>query len=89
MIFNLSGIALEFLRETLHNTTQKRPHNAEVAELVDAHDSGSCIRKDVEVRVFSSALAPRERDSLPVKGNEAARLLRHGKWVSPVVAPCG
>ncbi len=29
--------------------------NAEVAELVDAHDSGSCIRKNVEVRVFSSA----------------------------------
>ena len=28
---------------------------AEVAELVDAHDSGSCVRKDVEVRVFSSA----------------------------------
>ena len=28
---------------------------AEVAELVDAHDSGSCIRKNVEVRVFSSA----------------------------------
>ena len=29
--------------------------SAEVAELVDAHDSGSCVRKDVEVRVFSSA----------------------------------
>ena len=29
--------------------------NAGVAELVDAHDSGSCVRKDVEVRVFSSA----------------------------------
>ena len=28
---------------------------AEVAELVDAHDSGSCTRKSVEVRVFSSA----------------------------------
>ena len=28
---------------------------AEVAELVDAHDSGSCARKGVEVRVFSSA----------------------------------
>jgi hypothetical protein len=28
---------------------------AEVAELVDAHDSGSCVRKGVEVRVFSSA----------------------------------
>jgi hypothetical protein len=26
-----------------------------VAELVDAHDSGSCARKGVEVRVFSSA----------------------------------
>ena|GEM_PF-6644843 len=26
-----------------------------MAELVDAHDSGSCVRKDVEVRVFSSA----------------------------------
>ena len=29
---------------------------AEVAELVDAHDSGSCTRKGVEVRVLSSAL---------------------------------
>ena len=29
--------------------------SAEVAELVDAHDSGSCVRKDVEVRVLSSA----------------------------------
>ena len=28
---------------------------AEVAELVDAHDSGSCARKGVEVRVFSWA----------------------------------
>ena len=26
-----------------------------MAKLVDAHDSGSCVRKDVEVRVFSSA----------------------------------
>ena len=26
-----------------------------MAELVDAHDSGSCARKGVEVRVFSSA----------------------------------
>ena len=26
-----------------------------MAELVDAHDSGSCTRKCVEVRVFSSA----------------------------------
>ena len=31
--------------------------SARVAELVDAHDSGSCVRKDVEVRVLSSALA--------------------------------
>ena len=30
-------------------------YGAEVAELVDAHDSGSCTRKCVEVRVFSSA----------------------------------
>ena len=28
---------------------------AEVAELVDAHDSGSCVRKDVGVRVSPSA----------------------------------
>ena len=28
---------------------------AEVAELVDAHDSGSCVSNDVEVRVLSSA----------------------------------
>ena len=28
---------------------------AEVAELVDAHDSGSCARKGVEVQVLSSA----------------------------------
>ena len=28
---------------------------AEVAELVDAHDSGSCLSNGVEVRVFSSA----------------------------------
>ena len=30
-------------------------YNAEVAELVDAHDSGSCEGNLVEVRVFSSA----------------------------------
>ena len=30
-------------------------YNAEVAELVDAHDSGSCLSNGVEVRVFSSA----------------------------------
>ncbi len=36
---------------------------AEVAELVDAHDSGSCARKGVEVRVFSSAL-PNGRGNL-------------------------
>jgi hypothetical protein len=34
---------------------------AEVAELVDAHDSGSCARKGVEVRVFSSALPNSKR----------------------------
>ena len=34
---------------------------AEVAELVDAHDSGSCARKGVEVRVFSSALSSESR----------------------------
>jgi hypothetical protein len=28
-----------------------------VAYLADANDSGSCVRKDVEVRVLSSALA--------------------------------
>ena len=28
-----------------------------MAELVDAHDSGSCARKGVEVRVFSSAFS--------------------------------
>ena len=28
---------------------------AEVAELVDAHDSGSCVRKYVKVQVLSSA----------------------------------
>jgi hypothetical protein len=32
-----------------------------VAELVDAHDSGSCARKGVEVRVFSSALSSESR----------------------------
>jgi hypothetical protein len=30
--------------------------NADVAELADAQDSGSCVRKDVEVRFLSSAL---------------------------------
>ncbi len=30
---------------------------AEVAELVDAHDSGSCEGNLVEVRVFSSAFS--------------------------------
>jgi hypothetical protein len=34
---------------------------AEVAELVDAHDSGSCARKCVEVRVLSSALYMQRR----------------------------
>ncbi|CRI68020.1 hypothetical protein THIOKS190125 [Thiocapsa sp. KS1] len=34
--------------------TSPRPH-AEVAELVDAHGSGPCGRKLVEVRVLSSA----------------------------------
>ncbi len=29
--------------------------SARVAELVDAHDSGSCVRKDVEVRFLSRA----------------------------------
>ena len=32
-----------------------RSAQADVAELVDAHASGACIRKDVEVRVLSSA----------------------------------
>ena len=40
---------------------------AEVAELVDAHDSGACARKGVEVRVFSSApLLPRVSDGAVV-----------------------
>ena len=30
--------------------------NADVAELADAHDSGSCARKGVEVQLLSSAL---------------------------------
>jgi hypothetical protein len=29
---------------------------AGVAELADAQDSGSCVRKDVEVRLLSSAM---------------------------------
>ena len=32
---------------------------AGVAKLADAQDSGSCVRKDVEVRVLSSALLNR------------------------------
>jgi hypothetical protein len=40
---------------------------AEVAELVDAHDSGSCARKGVEVRVFSSApVIPEASDGMVV-----------------------
>ena len=31
--------------------------HADVAELVDAHGSGPCVRKDVEVQVLSSALS--------------------------------
>ena len=31
------------------------PRRADVAELADAHDSGSCTRKGVEVQVLSSA----------------------------------
>ena len=34
---------------------RKSPRLAEVAELADAQDSGSCARKGVEVRVLSSA----------------------------------
>jgi hypothetical protein len=44
----------------LHNGAKASifsPTFAEVAELVDAHDSGSCARKGVEVRVLSSALS--------------------------------
>ncbi len=35
---------------------RKKIKNADVAELADAQDSGSCVRKDVEVRFLSSAL---------------------------------
>ena len=43
----------------LHNAAKASivsPVLAEVAELVDAHDSGSCGGSLVEVRVLSSAL---------------------------------
>lgn len=33
-----------------------RLHEAVVAELADAQDSGSCVRKDVEVRLLSTAV---------------------------------
>jgi hypothetical protein len=36
--------------------------NAQVAELVDAQVSGTCVRKDVEVRVFSWAPFLKNRD---------------------------
>ena len=40
------------------------PSFAEVAELADAHGSGPCVRKDVEVRVLSSALCAACRAAL-------------------------
>ena len=43
---------------TCYNASFNSPKKimyAEVAELVDAHDSGSCVRKDVGVRVSPSA----------------------------------
>ncbi len=53
---------------------------AEVAELADAHDSGSCVRKDVEVRVLSSApglcrSGPRAHGPAAVSACEHARAL--------------
>ena len=44
------------------------PHlDARVAELVDARDSGSRVRKDVEVRVLSRALVSLSNRTLPVR----------------------
>ena len=47
-------------------------YKAEVAELVDAHDSGSCEGNLVEVRVFSSAPFS--------NGREKAAMLLHNRY---------
>src|SRR4029079_18147542 len=47
---------------------------ADVAELVDAHGSGPCGRKVVEVQVLSSALHTQQRGQTP--------LLTYGRQVS-------
>jgi hypothetical protein len=52
--------AIDFKRSAGHNGFS--PHRADVAELADAHDSGSCARNGVEVQVLSSA--PGSQESL-------------------------
>ena len=44
-----------------------------VAELVDAHGSGPCVRKDMEVRVFSRPQVERSENC----GCEERKLLLH------------
>ena len=49
----ISGAAMRYHAVLCHRGTS----DAEVAELADAHDSGSCGRQPVEVQVLSSALS--------------------------------
>ena len=52
------------------------PHRADVAELVDAHGSGPCARKGVEVQVLSSALL--RRLAIPILAAAAAAVALSG-----------
>src|SRR5882672_488458 len=52
------------------------PLRADVAELVDAHGSGPCARKGVEVQVLSSALV--RRVAIPILAAAAAAVALSG-----------
>ena len=44
--------------------------HADVAKSADAQDSGSCVRKDVEVQLLSSALIPLQDSQLTPRNRE-------------------
>jgi hypothetical protein len=55
--FRISNIALVYVLGSAYGCDSD---NADVAELADAHDSGSCASNGVEVQVLSSAPISRE-----------------------------
>src|SRR5579875_2165895 len=61
-------------------------HKAEVAELADAHGSGPCTRKGVEVRVLSSAPDGITPES---PANRKVRLFRLGIFNPPGLRAVG